>query len=76
MRIYDVTIVAWSIGMTYAIKAADELAKEGIEAEIIDLRTIRPMDTGNRALGAKDAAASRWKRAGRNPASVPRSRQE
>src|SRR5947199_327541 len=40
----DVTLVAWSIGMTYAIKAADELAKEGIEAEIIDLRTIRPMD--------------------------------
>ncbi len=41
----DVTIVSWSIGMTYAIKAAEELAKEGIEAEIIDLRTIRPMDT-------------------------------
>ncbi|RFC66160.1 pyruvate dehydrogenase complex E1 component subunit beta [Fulvimarina endophytica] len=40
----DVTIVSWSIGMTYAIKAAEELAKEGIEAEIIDLRTIRPMD--------------------------------
>ncbi len=40
----DVTLVAWSIGMTYALKAADELAKEGIEAEIIDLRTIRPMD--------------------------------
>ena len=41
----DVTIVAFSIGMTYALKAADELAKEGIEAEVIDLRTIRPMDT-------------------------------
>ncbi len=41
----DVTIVAWSIGMTYALKAADELAKAGIEAEVIDLRTIRPMDT-------------------------------
>ncbi len=41
----DVTIVAWSMGMTYALKAADELAKEGIEAEVIDLRTIRPMDT-------------------------------
>ena len=39
-----VTIVSWSIGMTYALKAADELAKQGIEAEIIDLRTIRPMD--------------------------------
>ncbi len=41
----DVTLVTWSIGMTYAIKAAAELEKEGIDAEIIDLRTIRPMDT-------------------------------
>jgi pyruvate dehydrogenase E1 component beta subunit len=41
----DVTIVAWSISMTYALKAADELAKAGIEAEVIDLRTLRPMDT-------------------------------
>ena len=41
----DVTIVAFSIGMTYALKAADELAKIGIEAEVIDLRTLRPMDT-------------------------------
>ena len=41
----DVTLVSGSIGMTYAVKAAEELAKEGIEAEIIDLRTIRPMDT-------------------------------
>jgi pyruvate dehydrogenase E1 component beta subunit len=40
-----VTLIAWSNGMTYALKAADELAKEGIEAEVIDLRTIRPMDT-------------------------------
>ncbi|MBL4646879.1 MAG: pyruvate dehydrogenase complex E1 component subunit beta [Hyphomicrobiales bacterium] len=40
----DVTIVTFSIGMTYALKAAEELAKMGIEAEIIDLRTIRPMD--------------------------------
>jgi pyruvate dehydrogenase E1 component beta subunit len=40
----DVTIVSFGIGMTYARKAADELAKEGIEAEVIDLRTIRPMD--------------------------------
>ncbi|WP_296584416.1 pyruvate dehydrogenase complex E1 component subunit beta [Xanthobacter sp.] len=40
----DVTIVSFSIGMTYALKAAEELAKQGIEAEVIDLRTIRPMD--------------------------------
>ncbi|MGB7335108.1 MAG: pyruvate dehydrogenase complex E1 component subunit beta [Salaquimonas sp.] len=40
----DATIVSFSIGMTYAIKAADELAKEGIDVEIIDLRTLRPLD--------------------------------
>jgi pyruvate dehydrogenase E1 component beta subunit len=40
-----VTIIAWSNGMSYALKAADELAKEGIEAEVIDLRTLRPLDT-------------------------------
>jgi pyruvate dehydrogenase E1 component beta subunit len=40
-----VTIVAWSIGMTYALKAAEALAEEGIGAEVIDLRTLRPMDT-------------------------------
>src|SRR3954467_4419639 len=41
----NVTIVAWSIGMSYALKAAEELAKKHIHAEVIDLRTIRPMDT-------------------------------
>jgi pyruvate dehydrogenase E1 component beta subunit len=40
-----VTIISWSNGMTYALKAAEELAKEGIEAEVIDLRTLRPLDT-------------------------------
>jgi pyruvate dehydrogenase E1 component beta subunit len=40
-----VTIISWSNGMSYALKAADELAKEGIEAEIIDMRTLRPLDT-------------------------------
>src|SRR5579863_7327170 len=42
---HDVTLVAWSIGMTYALKAAEDLAKESIAAEVIDLRTLRPMDT-------------------------------
>ena len=41
----DVTIVSFGIGMQYALEAADKLAGEGISAEIIDLRTIRPMDT-------------------------------
>ncbi len=40
-----VTVVSWSNGMSYALKAANELAKEGIEAEVIDLRTLRPLDT-------------------------------
>jgi pyruvate dehydrogenase E1 component beta subunit len=40
----DVTIASWSMGMSYALKAADELAKENIEAEVIDLRTLKPMD--------------------------------
>lgn len=41
----DVTIVSFGIGMTYALEAADQLAEEGIMAEVIDLRTLRPMDT-------------------------------
>src|SRR6201999_3452787 len=40
-----VTIISWSNGMTYALKAAEELVKEGMEPEVIDLRTLRPMDT-------------------------------
>jgi pyruvate dehydrogenase E1 component beta subunit len=41
----DVTIVSFGIGMSYALEAADRLAEEGIMAEVIDLRTLRPMDT-------------------------------
>jgi pyruvate dehydrogenase E1 component beta subunit len=41
----DVTIVAWSMGMKYAMEAAEELAKDGIDAEVVDLRTLKPMDT-------------------------------
>src|SRR5882762_9198164 len=40
-----VTIISWSNGMSYALKAAEELAKKHISAEVIDLRTLRPMDT-------------------------------
>ena len=40
----DVTLISFGIGMTYAIEAADILSKEGISTEIIDLRTIRPLD--------------------------------
>ncbi len=41
----DVTIVSFSIGLTYALDAAEKLAAEGISAEVINLRTLRPMDT-------------------------------
>jgi pyruvate dehydrogenase E1 component beta subunit len=40
----DVTIVSFGIGMTYALEAADKLADDGISAEVIDLRTLRPLD--------------------------------
>ncbi len=40
----DVTIVSFGIGMTYAVKAEAELRGMGIDAEVIDLRTIRPLD--------------------------------
>jgi pyruvate dehydrogenase E1 component beta subunit len=40
----DVTIVSYSIGVAFALEAADKLAEEGIDAEVIDLRTIRPLD--------------------------------
>jgi pyruvate dehydrogenase E1 component beta subunit len=40
----DATIVSFGIGMTYALKAADILAGEGIDCEVVDLRTLRPMD--------------------------------
>jgi pyruvate dehydrogenase E1 component beta subunit len=40
----DVTVVSFGIGMTYALQAAEELAKQGIEAEVINLRSLRPMD--------------------------------
>ncbi len=40
----DVTIVSFGIGMTYALEAAEALANDGISAEVIDLRTLRPLD--------------------------------
>ena len=40
----DCTLVSFGIGMTYALKAAEELAKKHIYVEIVDLRTLRPLD--------------------------------
>jgi pyruvate dehydrogenase E1 component beta subunit len=41
----DVTLVSYSIGVGIALEAADSLAAEGIDAEVIDLRTLRPLDS-------------------------------
>jgi len=41
----DATIVSFSMGLRYALDAADKLAEEGIKAEVIDLRSLRPLDT-------------------------------
>ncbi|MEG3178488.1 pyruvate dehydrogenase complex E1 component subunit beta [Sphingomonas sp. RB3P16] len=41
----DVTIVSYSIGVGLALEAAEKLAAEGIDAEVLDLRTLRPLDT-------------------------------
>ena len=42
----DVTIISFGIGMTHALDAAEKLAADGIDAEVIDLRTLRPIDYG------------------------------
>jgi pyruvate dehydrogenase E1 component beta subunit len=65
----DVTIVAWSMGMTYALKAADELAKDNINAEVIDLRTLKPMDSGTiiesvKKTGRLVTVEEGWKQSG------------
>jgi pyruvate dehydrogenase E1 component beta subunit len=65
----DVTIVAWSMGMSYALQAAEELAKDGIEAEVIDLRTLRPMDVDTIVESLKKTARcvtveEGWKQSG------------
>ncbi len=65
----DVTIVAWSMGMSYALQAAEELAKESIDAEVIDLRTLRPMDIATIVESVKKTARcvtveEGWKQSG------------
>jgi pyruvate dehydrogenase E1 component beta subunit len=65
----DVTIVAWSMGMTYALKAAEELAKDNINAEVIDLRTLKPMDSDTiiesvRKTGRLVTVEEGWKQSG------------
>jgi pyruvate dehydrogenase E1 component beta subunit len=63
----DVTIIAYGLMVHTALKAADELAKEGVSAEVIDLRTLVPLDTDtivesikktNRAIVVQEAQKS------------------
>jgi pyruvate dehydrogenase E1 component beta subunit len=63
----DVTIIAYGLMVHTALKAADELAKEGVSAEVIDLRTLMPLDTDtivesikktNRAIVVQEAQKS------------------
>jgi pyruvate dehydrogenase E1 component beta subunit len=42
----DVTIVAYAQGLQVALEAAESLSKDGIEAEVVDLRSLRPLDMG------------------------------
>jgi pyruvate dehydrogenase E1 component beta subunit len=65
----DVTLVAWSMGMSYALKAAEELAKDNIDAEVIDLRTLKPMDSGTiiesvKKTGRLVTVEEGWKQSG------------
>jgi len=41
----DVTIVSFGIGMSYAMEAAEKMSESGVDAEVIDLRSLRPLDT-------------------------------
>ncbi len=49
----DVTITAFSIMVDFALKAADKLAEQGISAEVINLRSLRPLDTETIAASVK-----------------------
>ncbi len=77
----DVTLVSFSIGVTYALGAAEQLAKEGIEAEVIDLRTLRPMDTATivesvKKTGRCVAIEEGWSQCGVGAEIVARVQQE
>lgn len=54
---YDVTIISWSRMMHYALEAAEALSKEGIDAEVIDLRSINPLDVDTITASARKTGA-------------------
>ena len=71
----DVTIVSYSIGVGVALEAAQELIGQGISAEVIDLRTLRPLDKTTVLESASSEQTAWWwsKRAGRSARSVRKS---
>jgi pyruvate dehydrogenase E1 component beta subunit len=71
----DVTIVSYSIGVGVALEAAEQLMGEGIDAEVIDLRTLRPLDKRRPCSRALRRPTGWWwsRRAGRPARSAPRS---
>jgi 2-oxoisovalerate dehydrogenase E1 component beta subunit len=42
---YDMTVITYGLMLHYCLEAADDLAREGVEVEVLDLRTLRPLDT-------------------------------
>ena len=73
----DVTIVSYSIGVGLALEAAETLAEEGIEAEVIDLRTAAPARHGERSIASPEEdqpLRRRSRKAGRSARSATRSR--
>ena len=68
----DVTLVSYSIGVGVALDAAGKLAEEGIEAEVIDLRTLRPLDKATVLTASpRPTAWSASRKAGRSARSRP-----
>src|SRR3546814_16761033 len=72
----DVTIVSYSIGVGLALEAADQLAGEGIDAEVIELRKIRPLDTATvlASLNKTNHLRKEERRVGKECASTWKSR--
>ena len=72
----DVTITAFSIMVGKAMEAAEALAAEGIDAEVIDLRSLRPLDTETIVASVQktNRLVTTARRAGVSPASAPRLR--
>ena len=64
----DVTLVSYSIGVGVALEAAETLAGEGIEAEVIDLRTLRPLDKQAVLTASPRPTAWWWSRKAGRPA--------